>query len=100
MKKIYNLKNSKGGAAVTLICKRHKTKQGWGKINQDGNIEFFIPEQVNESTRDDLIIAAFSKILNIKSDQIEIFSGRLDRMIVTILGIDSEQVDLVLSTLK
>ncbi len=53
MKKTYNLTNAKGGAAVTIICNRHKTKQGWGKINKDGNIEYFIPEGLKDSDRDD-----------------------------------------------
>jgi hypothetical protein len=100
MKKIYNLNNAKGGAAVTLICIRNHKKQGWGKVNKDGNIEFFIPEEVNDSIRDELIAKAFSEMLKIKTGQIEIFSGRQDRMIVTILGIDSDQVDLALSALK
>ena len=100
MKKIYNLKNAKGGAAVTLVCIRHKSKQGWGTINKSGNIEFFIPETLKDSSRDNLIINAFSKILNVDTDQIEIFSGKKDRMIVTILGVDSDQVEIAVSTLK
>lgn len=100
MKKIYNLNNAKGGAAVTLVCYRHKTKQGWGKINKDENIEFYIPKSLNDTDRDQLISTAFSDLLNIKNEQIEIFSGKEDRMIVTILGIDSDQVDLALTNLK
>ncbi len=99
MKKVYNLKNAKGGAAVTLICCRHKTKRGWGKINQDGNVEFFIAEALAEFERDELIISAFADLLNMKENQIEIFSGRQDRMIVTILGLDSDRLDRALSNL-
>ena len=83
-----------------MICIRDNKKQGWGKINKEGNIEYFVLKDIYDSLRDELIIKAFSELLKIKTGQIEIFSGRQDRMIVTILGVNSDQVDLVISTLK
>lgn len=100
MKKVYNLNNAKGGAAVTLVCKRHKSKIGWGKINEDGNIEFFIPEDADDKKRDGLIIDHFSEKLEVKKSSVEIFSGSSDRMIVTMLNITSEKVDQLLFSLK
>jgi len=92
MKK-FNLNNAKGGAAVTLVCKRHDTKKGWGKVTNEGNVEIFIPSDISEEDRDEMVISEFANKLNIKKQNIEIFSGKNDKMIVTILGVDSSVID-------
>ena len=100
MKKTYHLHNSKGGAAVTIICKRNKSKLGWGKINADGNILFYLPLDATEKSRDESVISAFSESLKISKKDIEVFSGAKDNLIVTIMNIDTADLDQLLVSLK
>ena len=93
MVKKEQFKNMQGGSAITLLCIRSDTKEGWGKKINNGTVEIFIPSHSNESQRNQIVVNYLTELLPVNANQIEILAGKKDLLIVTILDILSEQVN-------
>ena len=86
-------KDMQGGVAITLLCVRSATKEGWGKKLINGSVEIYIPVQANEVQKNQIVICNLTKLLSIKANKIEIIEGKNNYLIVTILDVLSEQVN-------
>lgn len=91
------LNGSGSGTAVAVKCLQSLTKLGFGKILKTGIIEFYFPTGSSEDFRNQLIIEEILRLTNVKKKQIELITGKNDKLIVTINGFDPEELNKILA---
>jgi len=86
---------AESGAALTIRAIPSKTKQGLGKKDKGGYIDFYVPWISSKSERENYIIKEFQKLTGVQVSKIEIFAGKNDSYIIMIIGLNSETLNQI-----
>ncbi len=85
------------GAAFAIKCLVSQSKSGFGKALKSGLVEFYIPPGISLIMRDELILQAVVDLTNCKQNQIEIITGKNEKLLVTIINFDPEKLNRLIS---